>query len=292
MSPGAIRCTFEITFDEFREGVLAIQQANVRRQQAKNTRKPGGFLVVLATITFAILFAMIMGFGFRLEQFEEIRPRHYVLFTLIIPGVVIMTVVLALARRQRVKLIDSREGLLKRAVGRVIAIAPFAVLAGMVMLSWAPHFGERDEATGRLARDWYGTLFPHAAWALYVGIIFAISARASRRQIEQLWEMQPSLTRQRTIDFSEAGVAVDEKVAARRYTWPSLVRLIETERLLLVCPSDVTFEVIPVRAFGSPGDLEAARALLRDNIRDRESSPAAFAVIPTAALAPPAETRP
>src|SRR5687768_3116890 len=120
MNEGAVRCTFEISFEDFREAVLAIQQLNVRRQQARNARKPGGALVAVSIGAAMVVVVLVIGFGFRLEQFAHVRPPHYVLFTLLIPGVAVTTVVLAMAHRQRIKLIESPRPLLKRMIHTVV----------------------------------------------------------------------------------------------------------------------------------------------------------------------------
>ena len=75
------------------------------------------------------------------------------------------------------------------------------------------------------------------------------------------------------------GITFDEKVAFRRYDWVAMARFLETHRLLLPCPTDASCEIIPKRAFASPQELEAARALLQSQIRDRDAAPPAFPVI-------------
>src|SRR5205809_4680824 len=62
MDAETVTCTFEITFEEFREAVLAVQQAIARRQQARRSRRvAGGAVVVGITAAVAVPLVMIAG---------------------------------------------------------------------------------------------------------------------------------------------------------------------------------------------------------------------------------------
>ena len=279
MDVRVLRCTFVISFEEFREAVLAVRQENLRRQHAINSRRPLRFLALLGVFGSAVGAALLLSIGFRLDAFPQIRPPIYVLATLVMPGAIVAAAVVGLAHLQRVKLVEPRRSPLRRLSRAVLPVVLFAALLALALIEWWPHAHDRDPTTGGPAYDWFGSLFPHAAWAFYFGIILAVSERTNRQQIEKLWEQQPGLTRERIVELSDDGLTIDERVTSRRYQWPALVRLIETDRLFLTCPSDVAFEVLPKRAFASAAEVDLARSLLRENIRDREAAHA-FAVLP------------
>lgn len=278
MDAGVVRCTFEITFEEFLEAALAMQQVNARREQAAAQKGKTGIVAVVLSLTVIIVLTAVLSWLWG-DPFADIRPPHYILFTMLLPTLMISAAVMALNWAQRVVLPETRGSLLRRLWPAAVRLAGFVFLVGLLLAAWLPRASERDESTGRPAYDWYGAFLPHVSWVLFAAIVYLFARRAARDAIRQLWEQQPSLTRQRTIDIGPDGFMCDEKVVLRRYEWVALARFVETERLMLACPSDISFEIIPKRAFTSPADLEAARALLQTQIRDRESGPTGFAVL-------------
>jgi len=82
------------------------------------------------------------------------------------------------------------------------------------------------------------------------------------------------------VTLEQGGVTVEEPGESTRLEWSAIRRYSETDDVLLLWTSDVTFQMLPRRCFGSPQDLLAARQLFEANITDAEKAPTAFEVIP------------
>jgi hypothetical protein len=136
-----------------------------------------------------------------------------------------------------------------------------------------------------LEADWFGTLVPHMPWVVIVAFFAYLTTRSARDQTRIAWEAYRPHLRRKVYDIDAAGVSVDEGVSRAQYAWGAFVRFQETPNLLMLCPTDLTFEVIPKRSFASPAELDAARHLFATLIRDPSQPETGFPVVAPAAQA-------
>jgi hypothetical protein len=283
-----MRVGVELTFADYSEAMAAVRAVQIEQQRKRVRRSP-------ATLVFAVAFALVTFFALQflawnsLDPLPGIRPASYMIITLMLPFAMLVVV-------SAIAVAVAQWGTPGRAIRRMLLILlPMTVIVLLsASLGWAltmlprrppglPSIVAAPAGTG-LPIDWYGTLLPHVPWVL-VAVLFAwLAARGSRSQLRKAWEGQPALVRPKLYDLSVYGVSVDEQVTHRHYQWPAFVRWLETKTLLILCPSEMTFEILPKRFFASPEELDAARALMKGQIRDAEKTPAAF---PVGAVAPP-----
>jgi len=266
----------QITFGEYEEASLAVRRLFLA-QQARLQRKSPANLIVGVLTGGALYMAVSWSAG--LDPTPWMRPPGYAVILLGFPLIGMLlsaTVILAAQKTRGWRGIAWRVGL---------AILPMAAIFSIcAALIWALERAA-PPALPRVpysSRDWYGALAPQAAWFLYVILVAIRTTFATRKQLRQVWDAQPALMRGKDFDITSAGVRVDERVTERTYQWPALVRFIETPALLLVCPSDVTFEVLPKRSFSSPEDLQTVRTLFDAQISAIRQQPPAFPVLPVA----------
>lgn len=261
----------QLTFDDFKEAAAAVRDAQVRKQQKKARRSPATFLwamaigvVVFSTMTFGVL---------PTDPFAHQRPPQYLLICFALPLACLLVLVLVAAAAQRSSSAASMLGKL------MISLIPLAAaIPILAALWWLSRTIAAPAARGQ-PRDWYGTLLPHVCWVLISAVLIVITVRALKAQLRQAWEGQPSVARPKIFEITSAGVTIDEGVVRRAYAWLGFTRFLETPNLLILCPSDITFEVIPKRAFADVADLDAIRALLNAEIRPPGEQSAAFPVL-------------
>jgi hypothetical protein len=261
----------QLTFDDFKEAAAAVRDAQVRKQQKQARRSPATFLwmmavavVVFWTMTFSVL---------PIDPFAHQRPPQYLLISFILPLACLLMLVLVAVAAQRSSSAANMLGKL------MISLIPLAVIIPVLAaLWWLTRMTAAPRAQGQ-PRDWYGTLLPHVCWVLIGAMLIVLTVRAMKSQLRQAWEGQPSVARPKVFEITSAGVTIDEGVVKRAYAWLGFTRFLESSNLLILCPSDITFEVIPKRAFADAADLDAVRALLTTEIRAPGEQPAAFPVV-------------
>ena len=278
-----MRVTVEhITFDEFKEAAAAVRDAQVKKQQQQARRSPATFIWAIGLAT-VIFLTMLIGIPMPDDPLADRRPPLYLLLTFMLPLACVLVLAMVTVAVQRSA---SAKGMLARLLLSLIPVVLIVpVLAGLWFLPVVTN-GPPAAAAPAPPRDWYGTLLPHAGWVLITTFLIVVTMRATRAQTRQTWEAQPSVARPKVFDITSSGVAIDETVTHRRYTWLALTHFLETPNLLLLCPSDVTFEILPKRSFATADDLHAVRRLFETEVRDRATASAAFPVLPLPPAAP------
>ena len=233
-------------------------------------------MIIVAVVTGILMFGATSGWWSKLDTMPDRRPAGYALTLVALPilGLILLGAATAAAQQTRTK----RAFAWRLIIVLVPTVATFGLLGVLVWL---------NERLARLAPgampppwDWYGMLAPHVGWFIIVLMTAILGARATRRQSRLIWEAQPSLMRIKDFDITSTGVHIDEGVSERTYQWPALVRFIETQNLLLLCPSELMFEILPKRSFASPDDLQTAQSLFHAQIVARGTTPPAFPVLP------------
>lgn len=259
-----MRLIVDLTEREYGEAVAAVQAEHVKLLGQRARNSPTQILWVIAVVVLGVVIIRLAE-AFQLDSRPQIRPTMYhailVCFPLI--GLMVLIGVINAARQW---------GDRKRAArGLVRFFLPVMLLlvigAGLwMLLHWLrqlPPAGAPAGASTSFETDWFGVLYPQWPWLVAMGLIAVFSVRSSRIMIKQLWRAQPNLALPRTVELSAFGLTIEEAATQRRYQWPAIVRFLETPSLLLLCPSDITFEPIPKRCFATPDELAAARALIQ-----------------------------
>src|SRR5204863_3395552 len=108
--------------------------------------------------------------------------------------------------------------------------------------------------------------YPHLSW-LVLTILFAIYvAMYQRGKIRRAWEGQPNLNRPHTFDIIVSGVTVTTPVSRHEYQWDAFPKFLETPHLFLLYISNLTFHLIPKRAFANDAEMEACRNMFKNLI--------------------------
>jgi hypothetical protein len=263
-----------ITFDEFKEATVAVRRIFHAKQKRIQRRSPATYIVSILIGLFA--YAAMSGWWPGLDRMPDIRPPVFglALFGLPLVGVILFGGIVLAAQQAR-----TLRSFVWRALLPLIPTA--MILALGAALVW---LGNRAKpvfpGVPQAPHDWYGTLAPHAVWLLFVIIFSSLTAWATRKQLRQVWDAQPGMTRIKDFDITSTGMRIDEGVSDRTYQWPALIRFVETPNLLVLCPSQVTFEILPKRSFASPEDLQTARALFDAQVLAPGSRQPAFPVVP------------
>jgi hypothetical protein len=225
-----------------------------------------------------VSYATMSAWWSSLDGMPEIRPPVFGLTLFAIPliGVILFGGIVVAAQQAR-----TLRSLVLRSL---LPIIPTAIILALgAALVW---LGNRARpalpGVPQPTHDWYGTLAPHGVWLLFVLVFSSLTAWATRRQLRQVWDGQPGMTRIKDFDVTTTGLRIDERVCDRTYQWPAFVRFIETPNLLVLCPSEVTFEILPKRSFTSPEDLQVSRALFDSQISTPGTMQPAFPVMPVA----------
>jgi hypothetical protein len=102
---------------------------------------------------------------------------------------------------------------------------------------------------------------PIVTWALVVGFLyfFAFRKLQSRR-----WTMQPSLERPKTVEYSPEQLSIADELVTNTYRWTAFVRCVETENLFMLYPSELSFHMVPKRAFPSTDAADVFRRLIQE----------------------------
>lgn len=249
-----MRVAVELTYDDFAEASAAARAVVAEKQRRKVQRSP---LLVVASVLLglAVGFALVLAPPSRLDPHADLRPPLFWPLTMGLPVIVILIFVGVLAAVQRAP--GSKPLAALAGWGLFIAVGLLFVL---LQLRSAPPAGSIGDGDGS-RHDWFGTLVPHSPWILITAILAGVAARSVRVQTRLAWEAYSLHLRRKVYDVTAEGVSVDEGVSRAQYAWAAFARFEETPNLMLLCPTDLTFEILPKRAFASAEELTAARHL-------------------------------
>ena len=104
-------------------------------------------------------------------------------------------------------------------------------------------------------------LVPHVSWMFLMTWLVIMGAVGQRRRRKGLWEGQQTLHRAKSADISAEGVTIADAVTRQEYDWEAFAGWTETKALFILFPSEFQVIFLPKRAFASPEELDAMRAL-------------------------------
>ena len=122
--------------------------------------------------------------------------------------------------------------------------------------------------------------------AVFIALALALCVRVfwlRSSGIRRGWKHQPELQLQRSIDISETSLLVDDSRTRVEFRWDAFRGLLETPKLFVLLPNDLSVVMIPKRAV-PPGEIDALRFTLNERLTLR----GAFPVLPPK----PAESHP
>lgn len=277
-----MRLIVDLSEHEYGEAVAAVQAEHVKLlgQRTQNSPRQLIWILLIMAMTFAMLKFPKWA---QLDARAMIRPPLYGAVLIYFPLIALIGLVsLTNAARQWGHRKLAIKGVLRNVLLLLVMLLAIGfLLSGFPLTQATLPFSEIAAET-----DWFGTLYPQWPWLLAMGLIGVFAIRSSRIMIRQLWQAQPNLARPRTVELSAFGLTIDEAATQRQYQWPAIVRFLETPHLLLLCPTDITFEPIPKRCFATADELNAARALIKHQM-DLSKPHSAFPVqCPSAAPTP------
>jgi magnesium-transporting ATPase (P-type) len=124
--------------------------------------------------------------------------------------------------------------------------------------------------------NWYD-YYKVVLWvALFVAAFVFFFVRALR-DARKRFEREPAAHRLQTIEITEAGLSQSTHASSTQYKWEAFVRQLETPNLFLLYLTEVTFLLLPKRAFPSQDEINAFRELVSGVVNPPER---AFPVLP------------
>jgi hypothetical protein len=130
------------------------------------------------------------------------------------------------------------------------------VSAVFVVLLVQPNDSNTAEGNGGL----FARLMPILPWIGLVIFFFFIL----RRAVGKAWKLQPALQRSKTFAYSPQQFSIADDLTAQAYRWPALVRCIEAPNLFSLYVSELSFHMVPKRAFPSPEAVDGFRRLIQE----------------------------
>jgi hypothetical protein len=271
-----IRLSVQLEYEDYAEAAKAVQATNVERQRRTLSSRQLLCAIGLGLVGAGILVALRI-----LDPLRATRPPLYGHAMLFIPmasiGCGAACVAFAIHRANPRRAARALRWLVVVYIPGMLATA---VLLFLTMQAHAPQVWvtSRGAPPTSSAVDWYGILAPHLVWLLLALGFPIMYVSRTRSQMRKMWESQARLRRPVQVEIQPGGVVFDDVVSRRQYEWIAFVRWFQTPSLLVLCPSDVTFETLPKRAFPSPDALAAALALFDSQIIDADKLPFAFPV--------------
>jgi len=140
----------------------------------------------------------------------------------------------------------------------VVSLATIILmLTALVVMSVLLH--SSDPSIGPI---WDRTMFvPHVGWAFLMTWLVIAGTVSRRRRLHRFWEGQQTLHRAKTADISAEGVTIADDVTRQEFHWEAFADWAETNTLFVLFPSEFNVIFLPKRAFASPEELDAMRAL-------------------------------
>jgi hypothetical protein len=153
-----------------------------------------------------------------------------------------------------------KQGKLPRIGWRgLLSLTPFLFLAAIWVFDVELSRSINPQLFGA---DWYWKLLaPHTTWLFFLTLFVIMAVRRLRKHRQTLWEQQPSLHRAKSTDISAEGVTISDGVTRYECRWAAFVGWTETKALFVLFPSELQTIFLPKRAFASPEELDAMRAL-------------------------------
>jgi hypothetical protein len=262
-----LQIEYKLAFEEFDEAMREAQRLMTEQERKQANRSWVGWGVVVVVVVLGIILDQV-------DPMPGIRPPAYSLITLLLPAAAIIMIWLSLT------LLLQRRGHRGRAVwgSRWAIVFTLGMLAFAIGMWLFISLLERPEAEA--TTDWFGTMFPHVFWIVFVLLVIGATVRQTSRQVEQAWERQAPLRRPVRLEIAPGGIVCDQQVNRRQYDWAALARFTETPNVLMLWVSEMAFEIVPKRAFPSAAELETAREMFLTQIQDPEILPRAFPVLP------------
>ncbi len=158
-----------------------------------------------------------------------------------------------------------------------VTIWTLVVLVGLTLVGQ----GWMNTAADRPGLErWLNFLLPIAPYGVAMLFLWWF---VWRRVMRKAYAAQQSkLERAVTTTITAERVTVDDVLTTLSYRWPAFARCVETADLFLLYTTEVSFFIVPKRAFASTGDVDGFRQLVG---AWAESRSAGFPVVPVPVLA-------
>jgi hypothetical protein len=172
-----------------------------------------------------------------------------------------------------------------RVGGRSRGLLGWLMFILLAILLFIIQSGKRHPTTGpplipaaapRTWADWYD-YYKVVLWVgLFVAAFVFFFVRALR-DARKRFEREPAAHRLQTIEITEGGLSQSTHASSTQYKWEAFTRQVETPNLFLLYLTEVTFLLLPKRAFASKDEIDAFRELATSVVNPPER---AFPVLP------------
>jgi magnesium-transporting ATPase (P-type) len=109
--------------------------------------------------------------------------------------------------------------------------------------------------------DWY-EYYKVVLWAgLFVAAFVFFFVRALR-DARKRFEREPAAHRLQTVEITEGGLSQSTHASSTQYKWEAFIRQLETPNLFVLYVTEVTFLLLPKRAFAGQDEINAFRELV------------------------------
>jgi hypothetical protein len=99
-------------------------------------------------------------------------------------------------------------------------------------------------------------------WAgLFVAAFVFFFVRALR-DARKRFEREPAAHRLQTVEITEGGLSQSTHASSTQYKWEAFIRQLETPNLFVLYVTEVTFLLLPKRAFAGQDEINAFRELV------------------------------
>jgi hypothetical protein len=105
-----------------------------------------------------------------------------------------------------------------------------------------------------------------APWFAYLMFTSAVVLAHARRSAALMWDVQGSVRRASTLQFSDDGIIVADRHVEQRFRWPYVVRYRETDNLLLLDTEDTLTLILPKRVIPDPATEGGLRTLIQRHV--------------------------
>ena len=234
---------YQTDFDDFREADRAINAARSHRRLWVILAAASGLLAV------ALVQAVVRPPG---AAWDPVRALVRMLLLIAAFPLYYLTILRLPMSRTTEPFVD-----VSRRIGwpeRLVAVNT-VLLSAVTLICVLPLLPSDPTASaGVRAATWSVSILP-------VGIAVVIGRVYARMYRRRTFNAQPGIPQPRTADLTAAGAAIDTGLILTTYRPAAFVRVIETPGLFLLCPSFVTFEAVPKRAFASADQMAEFRRL-------------------------------
>jgi len=274
-----MRVIVDLTYDELGEALAAVRAEHLKATKQRARKSPSRWAFVAVCLVLGLIVPQLY-LNLMTDPYPLHRPEGYWSTIIMIP---VFTIVLLGVIANIAGLWGNTKAIIKLIVGSLLPLGVICV-ALFVLTSGALFRGGRRGRFGAIPMtpDWYGTLMPQVPWLVFALLLLYATVRRAKQMQKLAWETNPRLARPKTVDLSVFGVAIDESDSQRTYQWPAIFNFIETAHLMILCPTELTFDALPKRCFASADEINAARALISHQLSASQNIPA-FPVQPAPA---------